>query len=147
LDRSRLRELADAIEGLPHFVEPHENPYSDLQVEELEGFNMVNWLERKECGTAGCIAGWAAHLWGDEDDPTTSIAENAQYILRICRMESAYLVNPASYLPEISRQQMHHITPAEAARCLRLVADGVSAAEAWRRVLGGKDGYKLPKVR
>lgn len=102
---ARILELADVIEKVPHVAlgDAHQGP------EPVTDFNMSTF----HCGTAGCIAGWAAHLYGNGRGVLT-----AEKFLGISSDDGDELFIPAGLVLE-------DITPAQAATTLRkLVATG-----------------------
>ena len=131
----RLRELADHIEGLdmgprrPHLALATADIYYLREIPKM--FNMTGWFyEKEECGTVGCIAGHAAALFALDPyrDRTghKSISDVAMVALGLDDYEASGLFTPPIYLP--------NITPKQAARVLRLVADGENTRDAWNRI-------------
>lgn len=72
----RLLELADIIEA----GEPREN---------IQGWNMAAFMAGAECGTAGCIGGWACAVYApDEFRPTAAIDIVAQRVLGLSNQQA-----------------------------------------------------------
>ena len=105
----RIRELADHVEKLKHV------PY----IKRAGGpgqFNMRGYTF--SCGTPACIAGHAVALFGG--DPDLSIGEAAANALGINYEEDFH---PLFEPPYPNLFPWSKITPAQAARCLRHLAD------------------------
>lgn len=119
MNKERILALADLIEKQPH---------TPVQAE--SGFNMADLV--RECGTPACIAGWAA--WEEEGRPAAVSAPDtgwclerkAQQYLGLAPSGEAELSDTAYSLfyPEGDQVGFYdEITPAQAAACLRHLAE------------------------
>lgn len=119
MNKDRILALADLIEKQPHTVSLHGS-----------GFCMNYVLH--SCGTPSCIAGWAA--WEEEGRPKAvstpdtgwSLECKAQKYLGLATSVEAELSDIAYSLfyPEGDRVDLYdNITPAQAAACLRHLAE------------------------
>ena len=119
MNKERILALADLIEKQPHTPLPAEN-----------GFNMADLV--RECGTPSCIAGWAA--WEAEGRPASvrtstigwALEREAQNYLGLEGVNKAEL-SPKAYSLFYPTYEgcfaYEDITPAQAAACLRHLAE------------------------
>lgn len=130
MNEERLLELADHLEGLPKM---EHDRFSVTELPKLkgakpEGFHMFWWLASTGCGTSGCIAGHAATLWQDNWEPNASIGvrdEAAKELdLDIETAQDLFSPSPLDLPVNVS---LESITPQEAARACRNVAEGKPA--------------------
>ncbi|RUU80484.1 hypothetical protein [Mesorhizobium sp. M7A.F.Ca.MR.362.00.0.0] len=106
MNAERILMLADVIEGLPHGAV--EDRASEAP---LESFNMGKW----HCGTVGCIAGWAAHVFGGQMvDP----AWTGRLVLGL----DSDLADDL-FTPPYDYGKYDKITPKDAAKVLRNLAE------------------------
>jgi len=135
-----LRELADVVEALPHYTKPYVC-YGPADPFDAEGFNMVDWVADRQCGTACCLAGWAVALWSDEEEyeKWDSIFDQARDLLGLSDAEAQELFDPEMAHLEACLTELGRITPKQAADCLRLVANHHPPEEAWQEVLVGQE--------
>lgn len=127
MNKERILALADLIEKQPH------QPEFDA----TSGFDMS--CTHRDCGTPACIAGWA--LWEAQGRPESlveppglwGIENNAATYLGLSVPEvsqpSGY---PLFYPPETYKYE--GITPAQAASCLRHLAE--TGEVDWARAMG-----------
>ena len=131
----RMRQLADHIEVLERYTDIYSASLEEKRKREIpKGFNMGDWISKADCGTVGCIAGHAACLFHEQDDPMYSsyhgIKAQAQRALGISARQAQHL-----FVPSMLTCSLACITPAMAAQTLRLVADGIPPRVAWATVL------------
>ena len=158
----RLLAVADAIERslVVEHTRHSKCQWTDVLLMAADGaepttFNMGCWLstvdyspdgEAVACGTAGCIAGYATMLFKDE---ALAIRERmwkeagycclpdmtdvARELLGLSDWEAGHLFIPNDQ--DLRYCRLHEVTAAEAAACLRLVADGIMPRTAWERVI------------
>ena len=127
---TRLRQLADHMEGLP--AVPRDGPIIPYPGTYPGGaVDLRNWLLKiPGCGTIGCIAGHTIALFGD---PKLALAnsdfvQTARELLGMSNpmsMAGAYLVGSELFYPP----QMHSadIDGTTAAQVLRVAADALEA--------------------
>ena len=132
MNKARLRELADHIEGLEWGTEDIDKSY--LDDESVEGppdlFNMSYWLyDTPDCQTCGCIAGHAAYLFSEPDRGHHAIRQRAEEALELTIEEADDLFEPLLFC------DYGRIAPAEAAAVLRRVADGWRIRRAWENAV------------
>ena len=130
MNRERIRQLADTIERVPHVrwrsSEDEGNGLADPR--ELDGFNMRDYLAKYDCGTCGCIAGWAFRQFSGGAE--RFVASLAGDLLGLNDWEAMQLFEP----PIQHRNGTliyEDTTPAMAARVLRAIADGSTIIDAW----------------
>ena len=120
-NKERLLELADRIEKLPHSVY--------FESSDTEDFNMSAFVKGKSselsCKTACCLAGWAVALFGPEvkDKRKIDYIREAEKLLGLHKNIS-YMLFFACNIDLSTRLRPSLITPQEAARACRNVADG-----------------------
>ena len=125
MNKERMLELADKIEATPHATGKW-NPMAPRGP--LQGFNMQFFsAPRDGCGTAGCIAGWAAELYR-EDSQEFEVATVSR-VFDIPHAEAHDLCYPSSATPGWGK-----LTPSMAANVLRAMAHGCSARTAWYNI-------------
>ena len=158
LNVDRLRELADIIEGVENTLDAMptgELDWLDVVCDRAPGgftpdvFDMTCWLTSadlharpsgkhvQECGTAGCIAGFTVAHWADEAIALKlkgyDLFSAATAILGLDTDDDAMrLFVPSQYSGSLNGG-LDEITPAQAAACLRYVADGHNTGWAWSR--------------
>jgi hypothetical protein len=117
MNTKRLLELAEFIEPL--------KPVDDVQLvsgfSDLDGehFNMAAWWRVRECGTCGCIAGWAVKLFGDPNERVIDHAPVAAKLLGLDQITAEELFY-AKFRPQ--GMPLDRVTPAMAAAELRRLA-------------------------
>ena len=123
MNKQRMLELADHIEGLPH--------RGRLQPDRAAIFDMGHWWIGNEhtCGTMGCIAGWAANLF-EVKRPSVSIQSSWVQLVREI-LDLSYAEARTLCVPDTN---LAAITPAQAAGTLRLMASGCTAERAWTQM-------------
>lgn len=145
MNRKRLRELADVIEGMPYMEVPEEMISAPLdefpypahgRVCKLNAFNMNYWASNLgKCHTAGCVAGWAVYTFGGELSlkmKESLIDSQARFLLGLSVDDASLLFAPWERVNCNSSE----ITPHHAATALRLVAEGTPVSVAWSEALG-----------
>lgn len=134
MNKTRLLELADHIEQLPHF-KGELLPGKECSYD-LTGFNMAQWVFARECGTAMCIAGHTVEKYGSNRQRK----EFLKGTLLICLTAGSLLeldMNQARALftPDIERtdleEWMERVTPTEASNAIRRLVDGVPLHKIW----------------
>ncbi|PZP62989.1 MAG: hypothetical protein DI604_28090 [Delftia acidovorans] len=109
MNKERILALANLIEKQPHSA-----------VEEVSGFNMVSYVHA--CGTPACIAGWAVASEGTPSPlahqpiQPTGVSSRAAKYLGLEYPEAEELFLGGVY-------DLDEITPAQAAACLRHLAE------------------------
>ena len=131
----RMRELADHIEqkemGPPAVLNDGKLRIDKVDMDAgPDRFNMSDWLyHTRDCGTVGCIAGHAACLFPVANGGH-SVYLHAKRALELDEYVASKLFNPLFLLHDFDE-----ITPKQAARVLRLVADGAGVEDSWKLVL------------
>lgn len=115
MDRERMIKLAEHIEAQEHVrVSGSARHAAELGDRKLIGFNMEDWVTDHDCGSTGCIAGWAVVLF--DGNPEDDIEEQAADLLDLSRRQSNDLFM-GNWLP--MGRARESATPAEAAAELR----------------------------
>lgn len=115
----RLLDLADFIEELA--FDPESNANDQIQAPLV--FNMEDWHAENSCGTSACIAGWAVARFGtpgqiaDMKADADSVIYNARELLGLLPGTAEDL-----FTGQFSENELHQITPTEAAAELRRLA-------------------------
>ena len=123
MNTERLLQLADVVENTKHF--DIGNRLFLWRIRPIDGFNMGSYICETPCGTAGCLAGHAAALFGEAGAiHLDEIFSAAAGLLDLNYAEASHLFvpNDASYCD---------ITPAWAATACRKLAEGVPPEEIW----------------
>lgn len=149
MNKQRMLDLAEHIKGLEPFIN------SEAGVDRFENsdkgdkfFQLATWISKptgkkpNECGTAGCIAGWACVL-NDRVDVNTSTYkklmdsdyfETARKWLGLTEIQAEEL-----FLPRYIRNKLdiawNDIKPRQAAEVVELVAHGIEVNDAWKIVI------------
>ena len=120
MNRERLRELADHIEAQEHLHFTDDEITNGFTAELPEFFNMKTVCSDTKCGTVGCIAAHACLLFGDQGKGTSM--RKAGRLLGLGVDEGDYRI--ALFTPGSEGEGMEDITPQQAARACRRLADG-----------------------
>ena len=129
----RMRRLADALEGAETLKACGEwsRAKKGAATPELNRFNMRLWLDRweswdgGECGTVGCVAGWAAHMFAEKR--TCSVRDDAADALELSVDEADALFAPL-------RVDLDEVTSEHAALAVRKAASGAHPDDWWEHV-------------
>ena len=130
MNRKRILDLADDIEHLPHLKATKP---SQAKGPQAFVFSMENYYARTFCATVGCIAGFAYSRAVDKPPETLpdsrEVRRRATEYLELDPQEEAILFQPTD-LPIFYRD----LTPGDAARALRALADGkpLSKKTVWK---------------
>ena len=130
MNTKRLHEVADRIESADHLVGNGNVDYPYAR-SDLVGFNMETLYGRHDCGTTGCIAGYAVSMYGRKSiyEIFEVVWDDAKKFLDLDTEEAEVLFDPSVwYSPKPAYRD---IEPARAARACRNLADGVDMAEIW----------------
>ena len=132
MNREKMLEIADIIEGKPHFNGPD---LGQVIGQQMTGFNMQAWRTHyMNCGTAGCIGGWIKELEGTE--PDEDYLDLVQRVFDISLGQAQYLCGPIEL-----GENWDHLTPSMAANAIRAMAHGCNAVDAWQNaVQAGEPG-------
>ena len=158
----RLTQLADYIEHKAHItstdrlVFEEDDPYADDRenlsavkgaCDLLSGpdatFNMAWWVARwtakDDCGTVGCLAGWACALFADDRDDPKHVLVLAPALLGLNGEEGIALFDPKLYLHNkhgnSASMDYKAITPAAAAQAVRKCRDGYDPIGYWLHII------------
>lgn len=124
----RMNKLADYIESMPHFTD---HPGDNVDV-----FNLSTWLSDRyhNCGTAGCIGGWAKIMAAKDLGVSHDSSEaNSRYWLNLTRQEAEDLFFPQT--AEWGGLDWDDVKPKEAAEVIRLAAKGMRVRNAFNLVM------------
>lgn len=125
MNKERILKLADHIEKMA-YTGPDDagsGDYPDDFNAETPTFNMAFYMN--SCETAGCIAGWAAHLFGKKSDkPIYDHADVAAKVLGLDWNEHGEFTESTPhklFYPTLCSHNQY--TPQEAAQVLRELAE------------------------
>ena len=131
MNREKMLEIADIIEGRPH-AKGHN--VGQVIGQQMTGFNMGTWRSYyMGCGTAGCIGGWVTELEGAK--PSEDDLDTVQRVFDISLGQAQYLCGPTDL------GNWDNLTPSMAANAIRAMAHGCNAVDAWQNaVQAGEPG-------
>ena len=133
----RLMLLAGAVRKAPYIAIRGSRSYLHTCAElgNPDWFNMETYAVRtEECGTVGCLAGWAVSLWPYQVAATSEwigsedVDDVAASLLLLDTYERIGLFCP----PVLG---LRYIQPETAAAVVEMVARGTEPDAAWRKVL------------
>ena len=140
MNPERMRAVADAIEESGRF--DYSAWAARLDIDDGRAIGTVGSTKElreygtlRKCGTTGCIAGWAATLALEEDEQQWSkgsrnvtISDVAQRYLGLTDRQTFHLFHGEAMVKagfyETGGDAMTEATAVEAAKVLRMVADG-----------------------
>ena len=132
-NEDRLNQLADFLENLPAYTALKDRKENAGK----QSFCMAEWYkEDPECGSIGCIAGWAVELFEHPDRETNSETRFLAAELLDLRYDEAMDLFTGGLRHFLTRE----IDGAMAAEACRHVADGDPPDVAWDRV--AQDHFK-----
>ena len=146
----RLRLLADHVETLEHakgartdHLEHRETtPFPEVRLFNMNWYFGMAYADLDEyyddaghhpCRSSACLAGWTCLLWPPDGPRDRGAKEYAQEALDLTLQEATVLFTPNAEFPG-PLSQLTFITPADAARACRALADGNPPLTIWDHV-------------